>query len=242
MKYTPAYLSWRQNYQRRCIKELSRLPLHNVKSILEIGCGNGFFTEIISNLFKNVSLTCVDIDKSVESKVKNFCNRFIVANCYHLPLEKQYDLVVAHDMMHHLDIKIRDDAITEMKRVTKESGNILIVETIPNFYNEEQKKMLECRRLESLIDLKNEITPEKLLDKNNLLSLLKKNNLSIIYNAIIEYNRKFPNDYVDDWLDTVSKDINKIDDKKILTRYTSLKTRVKSGIQDLPSAIILCKK
>lgn len=242
MKHIPEYLIWRKQYQKLYRKELSRLPLYNIREILEIGCGGGFFTEILRNQFKNSTLICIDIDSSVERDVRNFCNQFIVTDCCHLPIAHKYDLVVAHDMMHHLSSEMRRATIREIRRVTKDNGYILIVETISNFHTKRQKRMLECKELEALINIKNAVIPEKILDIDKLIRLLEKNNLNIVYKAVTEYSEKFPDKYVDRWLDTLHKDIKRLDDEKMLKKYEMLRHRVKEGVSDLPSAIILCKR
>lgn len=88
--------------------ELSLRCLHENKNkirILDIGCGNGSFSNVIAQLGYQV----VGIEEStsgIEIANKNFSNcRFIQGSIYDMPYEKlgdKFDMVIAVDVIEHL--------------------------------------------------------------------------------------------------------------------------------------------
>ncbi|HII71283.1 TPA: class I SAM-dependent methyltransferase [Candidatus Woesearchaeota archaeon] len=82
-------------------------------SLLDVGCGNGFFTKPFSRIFKTKG---VDFSKRMVSlnPVKN-CE---VQDANNLKeKDNSYDIVFCSNLLHHLDSP--EKAIKEMKRVSK---------------------------------------------------------------------------------------------------------------------------
>lgn len=105
------------NYSR----QLSYLTQYNLisnlkpNSILEIGVGNSFLTNLLKN--KKFNVTTADYDKSL--------NPDIVCDIRDIPVKnKTYDIAVAFQILEHLEYNDSLKALKELKRVAKK--NIII--------------------------------------------------------------------------------------------------------------------
>ena len=102
--------------------------------ILEAGCGVGAQTKIIAK--KNQNSKFISIDQSEESvqqaerviKSMNICNvEFQKADIYNLPYDNEYfDCVFICFVLEHLSDPVK--ALSELKRVLKKSGLVMIIE------------------------------------------------------------------------------------------------------------------
>lgn len=101
------------------------------KSALDLGCGYGPSTLLLSEHAKSV--TGIDINKYEEWKqFKNKKIKFIKANSSKLPFkDNTFDCVYLKDLLHH--IKDIDMTFNEIKRVTKQGGSVVVLEG--NRYN-----------------------------------------------------------------------------------------------------------
>ena len=103
----------------------------NTLSILDAGCGSGFFAEVLVNAGARV--TGVDFSaaaiESARSRVKNA--QFEIAELDALPFDKQYDAVLSIDVLYHVvDDSKWKAAITGMIRACKPGGGVLIQEAL----------------------------------------------------------------------------------------------------------------
>ncbi len=102
-------------YQIDVVEEIKRIIPSDTKTILDAGCGNG----IVSNeLIKNYEITAIDISENALKFVKT--DRKQVASIENLPFgDKSFDLVMANDVLEHLDNDIFEKAIGEIERVSR---------------------------------------------------------------------------------------------------------------------------
>jgi ubiquinone/menaquinone biosynthesis C-methylase UbiE len=108
-------------------KIILQLKKNNPKTILDIGCGTGYITDII-NRSMNANIICCDMNSNCISFAKTqFHLETIIADISNLPFKNSsFDMVLAIEIIEHLpDL---ESAINEMKRVTKK--NVII--TVPN--------------------------------------------------------------------------------------------------------------
>lgn len=85
-----------------------------VKTIADIGCGNGIISNLLANDFE---VTAVDISETALSYVNT---RKVKASALDLPFEDQsFDLVLSSEMLEHLSTQDLHQAIRELKRVSK---------------------------------------------------------------------------------------------------------------------------
>lgn len=102
-------------------------------SLLEIGCGTGYFTKEIVKT--NAQIVAIDISPELVTIAKENVTAtnvsFQIENAYDMTFEdNQFDYVVGSSVLHHLDIK---KAVSEAYRVVKKNGIIAFTE--PNMMN-----------------------------------------------------------------------------------------------------------
>jgi SAM-dependent methyltransferase len=121
------------NFKRRVITMLSYLDIKDGDRILDAGCGEGFYTMLISNLW-NCEITAIDNDTVILSKAKKWLpnsNKITVRqeSLYDIKSPDDYfDKVLCTEVIEHLDDDIK--AVNELKRILK-TGGILAL-TVPN--------------------------------------------------------------------------------------------------------------
>jgi SAM-dependent methyltransferase len=97
-------------------------------SVLDVGCGNGFMTIPLERRFRRV----VGADYSEAMLTANPCHEKCLAPAWDLPFaDREFDLVVANHLLHHLADPDRRHAVREMDRVAR--GGLVLYE--PNRNN-----------------------------------------------------------------------------------------------------------
>ncbi len=94
--------------QRRARLILSRIASGNNKSYLEIGCGTGDFTRLLSQ--SGASITAVDISKDLTTIARRNLLDYpkvvvITSSFENLNKESTFDTVIGSSVLHHLDIQ-----------------------------------------------------------------------------------------------------------------------------------------
>ena len=83
------------------------------KTILDVGCGNGFFT---CHLAKHFDVTGLDFSAAMLKM--NPHKKVVLGSVYDIPFaDESFDVVFCSDLLHHLDDPKK--ALSEMKRVSK---------------------------------------------------------------------------------------------------------------------------
>ena len=105
-------------------------------SVLDIGCGDGFLTNALSELGKRI----VGIDTSVtgvslaQSRVDNASVELAVGSASDLPFkENTFDVVTLFEVIEHISTGQAENAIGEINRVLREKGKLIL--TTPNSHN-----------------------------------------------------------------------------------------------------------
>jgi ubiquinone/menaquinone biosynthesis C-methylase UbiE len=124
---TAGKLRWKRRVKMFC-KNLSE----NV-SVLELGCGTGYFTKELSKT--NAKITAIDISpdllKFAKSQIQNKNVEFLLEDACSMSFkDSTFDVVLGSSVLHHLDI---DSAVKEIFRVLKKNGTIFFTE--PNMLN-----------------------------------------------------------------------------------------------------------
>lgn len=98
-------------------KKLKNLLPDNIGSIIDCGCGNGFFQKALTDIFK---VDCLGIDYSKEMIDNNPNPRKMVASVTEMPFpDDSFDLVTCSALLHHMNKEDRAKAVKEMARVAK---------------------------------------------------------------------------------------------------------------------------
>lgn len=120
-------LRWKRRVKMLCN------DLNSGISVLELGCGTGYFTKELVKTKANI--IAIDISPELlESAKKNVGEgniQYVLGNACSMPFEDSvFDVILGSSVLHHLDI---DSALKEVFRVLKKNGIILFTE--PNMLN-----------------------------------------------------------------------------------------------------------
>jgi len=103
------------------------------KIILDIGCGNGWFSVWSFNKGAKDVFAIDPIQQQIEMARTNskYNINFQVGLAEDLPFENnKFDLIFFFNSLHHINLKMIKKALNEGKRVTKETGCMFIIEPL----------------------------------------------------------------------------------------------------------------
>lgn len=105
------------------IKFISTIIPNDVKSIIDVGCGNGLITNVLASNY-----VILGVDRS--QKALEFVNtNKLLADCNNIPVcDRSFDLVLSSEVLEHLPDDIFDSTAKEFSRIAK--SYILI--SVPN--------------------------------------------------------------------------------------------------------------
>ena len=117
-------------HQRRlnCTLELLKdMPKFENSKLLDLGCGQGHFTDVIKKTYTNYEVFGLDYSISaIDFANSNFKNiDFVVANAYSPPYPNEYfDVVVLNNIWEHVPDPL--NLLKSISRVLKPNGNLII--------------------------------------------------------------------------------------------------------------------
>ncbi len=121
--------------KRRARKIIETLAPENGDNILEVGCGDGFYLHLLSNInIKSLKLTGIDIDdNALVSARRNLSGKKVKLLkgdvMMRLPFKSNtFDKVVMSEVCEHLPDDIK--GLREVRRVLKKDGRLIV--TVPN--------------------------------------------------------------------------------------------------------------
>lgn len=121
-----------ENVQFRISFIADKIP-KNVKSILDVGCGNGIMTNILNKNFEQV----IGVDNSAEA-LESVEGKSILSNCDNIKVDDHsFDLVLSSEMIEHLPDDVLTRTIQEFERISKR----YILVSVPN------NELLEARHI-----------------------------------------------------------------------------------------------
>ena len=133
--------SYNPRYWSEVVKDFSNYyNLNDESKILDVGCAKGFMLNDFYKLNKNLDLYGIDISKyAIDNSVPEIKHKLQVANAIKLPYEDNFfDLVIAINTIHNLDMDECEIALKEISRVSKKNAFI----TVDAFNNEDEKKRM----------------------------------------------------------------------------------------------------
>jgi len=108
-------------------RAISRALPKKTERLLDIGCADGYFLKKVGDFLPKTKIYGVDISEKLirAGKLKYPKINFVVADAHALPFkDKQFDLVLSTESLEHFLSPSK--ALSEMKRVTKPRGKIII--------------------------------------------------------------------------------------------------------------------
>jgi SAM-dependent methyltransferase len=137
-------------------KVIESIPF-DVKSILDIGCGNGLITNQLANKYE---VTAVDRSEQALKFVKT---KKIQASASNIPLnDNSFDLVFSSELLEHLPDDILNGTVSEINRLSKK----YIFITVPNNENPD-KLLIQCPECKYIFNSPNHL---RSFDVNKLKS------------------------------------------------------------------------
>ncbi len=106
--------------------------------VLDIGCGKGFLVHDLRTELPGLEVTGVDISAyAIENSMEPVKEFLLVGNATKLPFEsRQFDLVLAINTLHNLQLPELEQAFKEIERVGKNNKFIVV-----DGYRNEREKM-----------------------------------------------------------------------------------------------------
>lgn len=109
-------LQLRLELQEKIIKKL--ISEFKPKSILEIGCGSGRFTKILSEITEFKKYLALDISQGQIDSAKKYVNNdkidFQCTKIQDLDIDEKFDLVFSSEVLMHIDFNDIDSVIKKM--------------------------------------------------------------------------------------------------------------------------------
>ncbi len=154
-KMSPFYDFFENIYNGKCYKGIAEKIKEYVTEddvILECACGTGLLTLPMAQKCKKLIATDYSegMLRQTKKKVAKYSNTKVgKASILELPFkEDKFDVVVAANVIHLLDEP--DKAISELKRVCKPNGKIIL----PTYINNEKKNSIIAAKLLSVLGVK----------------------------------------------------------------------------------------
>lgn len=134
------------------IKKVLEFIPEGVKTIADIGCGNGVITNILGQQYE---VTAIDRSASALEYVNT---KKLQASADSIPLpDNSFDLVFSSEMLEHLEDKVLKGTLTEMKRLSRK----YIFITVPNYENPD-KLSIQCPKCKFIYNRPNHLRSFKL--------------------------------------------------------------------------------
>ncbi len=153
-------------------------PQH-INSILDVGIGSGDFAALVAGLFPEACITGADPSDEALAEARKIHENFSFFRMEAEQLDfadNTFDLVTMSNALHHLSHP--DKAISEMKRVARNKGWIVISEIIADGLNAAQENQKLYHHHRSYIDRLNGISHRETYSRNEVLKLIAENGLS----------------------------------------------------------------
>jgi len=115
--------------KRRAKRILEELVVSDKDTILEVGCGNGYYLSLLNRLDNETKLTGIDNDSSAlqaaKKIIKEKSTKLILGPAEKLPFEdNSFDKVVMSEVIEHVEDENR--SLQEIHRVLKKGGVLVL--------------------------------------------------------------------------------------------------------------------
>lgn len=110
------------------------VPDIKVLNILEVGCGDGFVTELLAKAYPNAHITGIDIVSGVGKLYKGDpCQVAFQQKAIHEFVDEhpdEFDIVVICDVMHHIPVEQQRAFLESARKTLKKSGYCVLKEWV----------------------------------------------------------------------------------------------------------------
>ena len=122
--------SFRRSQIYRFQKYIDIFKKNNIKGkILEICCGAGYFTNLMSKALKNIDITAIDISRIAIDKAKRRYSNidFNVSRLPNIEFEnEEFECITAIEVLYYLDVSEQIESISQIYRATKDNGFFVV--------------------------------------------------------------------------------------------------------------------
>lgn len=112
------------------------LPKENIKSIIDLGCSNGWRLASLSQFF-NEAKELVGIEpseKAIEDgKIKFPSIKFYAGTLAEIPIKEKFDLIIVSHVLHWIDRNSLLKSVSEIDRVVNDGGYLILADFYPDF-------------------------------------------------------------------------------------------------------------
>jgi 2-polyprenyl-3-methyl-5-hydroxy-6-metoxy-1,4-benzoquinol methylase len=153
----------------------------SIGKVLDIGTGNGDFIQLISPAFEaNVTITGIDPSDEALAEARRAHPssniNFIRMEGEQLQFSDQsFDVVCLSNAMHHLADQAK--TLSEMKRVIKPEGFLIIAEIVSDGLNQAQENQKMFHHFKSFVDQKSGITHRETWTEAEVLEIIQSNGI-----------------------------------------------------------------
>lgn len=231
----------------------------NDLKVLDVGTGVGFFIEVLQESLSGFSsIIGIDtkkevLDKAIE-KYEDKRIKFMCMDGENLEFDSNsMDIISISNTLHHLPNK--EKVLSEMKRVLKPKGIIIINEMISDNQSDKQLSHVEIHHLQGEIDTLFGICHNKTFTVKELLKIVEDLNLEKVdmfqYNTHEEQekseNLEEEKEILDQCFQALELKIEKISDFKQHKKYLEILEKLKNklyliGFFSATEVMIVCRK
>jgi len=131
-----------------CYKRMKKHGIDNNSSVLEIGCGIGVLTYLLSRKIKNGTIESLDLsEKSVDYASKHIRQKnisFSASNIFDFsPKKEQFDFVTLFDVIEHVPLERHSELFSKISGWMHEESTLLINLPNPEYILFDQKNQPE---------------------------------------------------------------------------------------------------
>lgn len=132
---------WGRYYKKKVFQLVSKVIPNNRMFMLDVGGGTGVFSKLFVGTFKYV--VDADLSRAMLKEAKEKGDILLVeTDAQTLPFkDDMFDLTLCTDTLHHLPNA--EQVVSEMKRVTKGGGRVVVIEINHNWADSLRHKLIK---------------------------------------------------------------------------------------------------
>lgn len=105
-RYSAGYMDVWDAVKRRCVREIiGAIPKGPNFRVLDYGCGSGFFTRLLGQLFPDIHIVGIDVSANAIAIAKERDTKaayFVIGDAQLEPFRHSFDLVFSHHVLEHV--------------------------------------------------------------------------------------------------------------------------------------------